>query len=310
MSSKPLSSRAFSAGHFELTLDGLRGTSYLKSVEGGFIKGNVAEEPIGPENLRIKHITMVEIEPISIELGLAGARDILAWIQTSWRKLPTNHCGQITHADFNLNSQRETGFYGAIITETTFPTLDGSSKEAGYLKVKLQPERVQELPASLGTKLQGNMGKKQKSWIPSAFRLNLDGLDCSMVSKIEGFTIKQGVKKFATGESRFAELAPTKIEFPNLVCYMAASYAKSLEAWQQGSLGQEKSAPMMERTGSIDFLSADRSRTLFSIILQEVGLVSLSLPRSEANQDQIKRVRFEMYVGRMDLFLGGSGFDI
>ena len=65
----------------------------------------------------------------------------MKWIQGSWRKEFGRRNGQITHADFNLNKQVEHEFYEALITETTFPTLDGGSKDAAYLKVKLQPER-------------------------------------------------------------------------------------------------------------------------------------------------------------------------
>jgi len=35
--------------------------------------------------------------------------------------------------------------------------------------------------------------------------------------------------------------------------------------------------------------------------MYEVGLQSIQVLASQANQDAIKRVKFELYVGRMDL---------
>src|SRR5215831_7563390 len=93
--------RSYTAGHFELQIDGAVSTAYLKSVDGGFVKGNTVEEQIGPENHRIKHVSTVQIDPISVDFGLSGANDVLKWIQASWRKDYSRRSGQVTHADFD-----------------------------------------------------------------------------------------------------------------------------------------------------------------------------------------------------------------
>src|SRR5262249_41577276 len=133
--------------------------------------------------------------------------------------------GQISHADFNLQQTFEHEFYDALITETTFPALDGSSKEGGYLKCKIQPERVVTKIAP-GPQLASDYSPKQKMWMPSAFRLTLDQIDnMQYTNKIESFTIKQGVKKLFTGADRFPQVEPTKIEFPNLSGTISLGYA-------------------------------------------------------------------------------------
>jgi hypothetical protein len=297
-----LDKRSYTAGHFELLIDGHASTAYLKSVDGGFAKAQLVDEPVGPANQRIKHTSVVDIDPFTIDFGISGANDILKWIQGSWKKKYDRRNGSISHANFNLKKTFEHEFREALITETSFPALDGSSKEAAYMKIKVQPEFVR--PRKLaGTEVaQGNLGKKQKMWMSSGFRLNIDGIDeMRYTNKVEAFTIKQGIKKLYTGQDRFPQIEPTKIEFPNIIGTIALEYADKLLEWHDKYVMKGQSDPRAQKTGSIEFLSPQRDKTIFNINMYEVGLASLQVLPSQANQDMIKRVKFELYVGRMDI---------
>ena len=302
--------RSYTSGHFELQIDGAPTTAYLKSIDGGYVKSSLVDEPIGPENHRIKHTSTVDIDPFSVEFGISGANDVLKWIQASWRKEFGRRNGQITHADFNGNQQVEHEFYDALITETTFPSLDGGSKDAAYLKIKLQPEKVITKIAPSNTKISGNTGAKQKLWMCSGFRLNIDGLDdLKYANKIDSFTIKQGVKKMYTGVDRLPQIEPTKIEFPSISGTIAVTYADSLFKWYDTYVVRGESDAKAQKSGSLEFLSTDRGKTLFRINLFEVGIHGLSIMQSSAGADGIKRAKFELYVGRMDLDGAGMGME-
>jgi len=302
--------RSYTSGHFELQIDGHPTTAYLKSIDGGYMKASLVDEPIGPENHRIKHTSTVDIDPFSIEFGISGANDVLKWIQASWRKDFNRRNGQITHADFNLNKQIEHEFFDALITETTFPTLDGGSKDAAYLKIKLQPEKVITKINPSSQKLAGNLGSKQKLWMCSGFRLNIDGLDdMKYANKIDSFTIKQGVKKMYTGADRLPQIEPTKIEFPSITGTIAMTYAETLFKWYDQYVVKGQADPKAQKSGSLEFLSTDRGKTLFRINLFEVGIHGLSVMQSTANADGIKRAKFELYVGRMDIDGAGMGME-
>jgi T4-like virus tail tube protein gp19 len=291
--------RAYAAGHFEMAIDGHKTTSFLKSVEGGYSKQQVIDEPTGTEAMRIKHGGVWDIDPITIDFGLAGANEVLKWIQGSWRHDWSTRNGEIIHADFNLKQTFVQEFSDAMILETTFPTLDGSSREGAYMKVKFQPEKI-VLKQKAGTQVSGLSGNKQKSWAASSFKLTIDGLsDLDKVNKIESFTIKQGVKKFYVGQDRFPTLHPTKIEYPNLVCNIAEVYAKDLLKWHQ-ELSKGKAEQKAQLTGSLEFLSPEK-KPIFRLNLYEVGLASYQVLQSTANEDKIKRVKFELFVGKMDL---------
>lgn len=303
------SSKASTGGHFELAIDGHTTTAFLKTVDGGYIRAGLMDEPIGPENHRIKHTSVVSIEPFALELGISGANDVLRWIQQSWRKQWSRRNGEVRHADFDLKQTFTHEFFDALITETTFPTLDGGSKDAAYLKIKVHPEQVITKKQSGGS-LQSNAGVKQKMWMCSGFRLNIDGIpNIEYTNKIESFTIKQGVKAFYTGSERFPQIEPTKIEFPSLTGTIALGYAEGILDWYDKAVVKGGADPKLQKSGSLEFLSTDRKDVLFRINLYEVGIHHAQIPQSVANADTIKRVKFELYVGHMDLDGVTMGFE-
>lgn len=297
--------RSYTAGHFELKLDGERSSAYLKSVDGGWPKHAVVSEPIGPHNQQIKHASVADIDPISFEMGVSGANNVLQWIQSSWKKEPATKSGQITHANYNGYATLEHEFSDAHLTEVTFPALDGASKEAAYLKVKCQPETV-NVRKGKGEKLEAIMSSAQKLWLCSGFRFKIDGIDgMEYTNKIESFTIKQGVKRMQVGRARFGELMPTKLEFPQLTGTIAMGYANQLLAWHEKYVHKGTAEKGPQRSAMLEFLAPNKSKVLFRINMKEVGLLSTQLLQSTANSDQIKRLKFELFVGYMEL--DGSG---
>ncbi|MFN0251842.1 MAG: phage tail protein [Kofleriaceae bacterium] len=295
----PTGLRPYSAGHFEILLDGHKTSSALKSVDGGWMKMQLIDEPTGSELNHVKHGGILDIDPVTIDFNMAGAYEILKWIQSSWRKEWSRRNGEIIHADFNKKQTFSQEFSDALITETTFPTLDGQSKEVPNMKVKFQPEKV-VLTKKEGAQIKSNQGVKQKTWLASSFRLSIEGIsNLDKVNKIEAFTIKQGVKKLYVGQDRFPTVEPTKIEYPNLVCTIAEAYGADLLKWHQDVMNGKKEAEG-QLTGSLEFLNAAKE-SLFRLNLYEVGILSFSIVQATANEDKIKRVKFELFIGRMDL---------
>jgi hypothetical protein len=293
--------RSYSTGHFELQLDGHVTTAYLRSVDGGYPRASVVEEAFGAAHHRARHLATADIEPITLELGLSGARDVLHWIRASWRREIDRRSGQISHADFDLRATLDHEFTDALITETTFPTLDGSAKEPAYLKCKLQPERIAIRAAPVGRRVRAADTPHQKRWTPAAFRLVLDGIaGVERVARIESFAIKQNVKMLRVGAHRDVQLEPTRVDFPALTCTLALADAGGVLAWYERSVVADR-ATAVETTGAIELLTPDRAATLLRLDLYEVGIHHLQVAASTANADAIKRVKFELHVGRMDL---------
>ncbi|HET9620374.1 MAG TPA: phage tail protein [Kofleriaceae bacterium] len=303
---------SYAAGHFELRIDGHEPTAFVRSVEGGWSRAHITDDVIGSNRLRIKQITSVEIDPITVEVGLTGSRDMLRWIQRSWNGSEhQGRNGQITYADFDMRAMFEHQFTNALLVETTFPALDGASREGGYITCKLQPESVATNALSTpGARIQGVASALQKMWTPAAFRINIDGIpDMRFVNRLDPFTVTLQTKKFHTGRHRLPEIVPLQIKFPNLTGTISLKYADSLIRWHKEYIRSIEGAGIKDtaaqKHGSIEFLSSDRSQTLFQINLTEVGLTHLCVEPAKANAEQIKRLKFELYVQKMSV--EGSG---
>ena len=293
---------SFTAGHFEFQIDGHEPMSYLKNIDGGWAKAAVMDEAVGSDLHHIKHTSVVEIDPFSLEFGLAGAEPVLKWIQDSWRKDWGRRNGQITHANFDLFKTFEHEFFDALILETTFPAVDGAAKEAAYMKVKIQPERVNTKRVDSNDKVTPRIGQKQKMWLANSFRFVIDGMDdMQYANKIESFTVKQGIKKMWTGEDRLPQIEPTKIEFPHITGTISLGYADQLLKWYDEAVVKGMKAPRAQKSGGLEFLSPDKKSVLFRVNMYEIGILSAQIQQASANQDAIKRVKFELHVGRMDI---------
>jgi hypothetical protein len=295
--------RTFAAGHYEFSIDGSDPTAYVKSIDGGWIKAAVMQEAFGSDLNQAKHHSVVDIDPFTIEVGLSGSNDILKWVQASWRKDWGRRNGQVTHANIDLKHTFEHEFFDALVLETTFPSLDTSSKESAFLKLKLQPERVVTKLSTSGTLAQRNINSGQKLWTQNKFRLVIDGMEeLRHTCKIESFTIKQTVKKHYNGMDRFATIEPVKIEFPGLSCMVPLAFSNQLHDWYQLVIAKDigKSGRRAEKSGRLEFLGPD-NKVLFSISLFEIRLTSIAIAPFNANQDAIKKMKFDLTVGRMDL---------
>jgi hypothetical protein len=295
--------RAYPSGHFELTIDGTTTPAYLKSAEGGFMKLNSAEAQLGADPIRIKNTTTREVEPITLEVGMSQVGPLWLWIAQSWRREFNRKDGHILYANADFKAQLRHDFFDALIEEVTIPTLDASSKDALFMKMKLRPERINIVTGD-EARIQGQDRRSQKLWHASSFRLQLGRYDVSKVNKIDSFTIKQGVKPLTSGrtnQSSFAELEPTKIEFPDLKIHMSMQYAGEILDWYKKVVIEGRRESEFETDGTIEFLSPDGKQVLGEINLYGVGIKGFSLGKSEANVGQIKRCSFDLYVSHMGL---------
>lgn len=299
-----LERRAYTAGHFELAIDGVVTPGYLKSVEGGFMKLNSSDVQGGGDPIRVKHTTTREVESMTVEVGMSQVDPIWLWIAQSWRREFSRKDGHIVHADQNYKAQLQHNFYGALLEEVTIPQLDGASKDGLFMKIKFRPERIDLLTGDQ-SKLQSTARSTQKLWQASAFRLTLDnGIDCSKVNKIDAFTVKQGIKQLTAGRSMrstFNELEPTKIDFPDLKIHLTMQHAGPILDWYKMVVIEGQRETDFETSGAIEFLSPDRTKVLGKVNLYGVGIKGFSLGKSEANTDQLKRCTFDLYVSHMGL---------
>jgi len=293
--------KSFPAGQFQFSLDGAPDAGYVKSVSGGYIKGEVAAEQAGPDFHQFKHVATVDTEPLVVELGMGLSKPMIHWIADSWRRQYSRRNGHVGHGDFDRWSQLEQHFTDALLIETAFPALDASSKEPLYMTAKILPEVLEVKKGS--ARLGGIITPKQKLWMSCNFALSIDGVDCKGVNKIDSFTIKQKFKKLHVGSMRHPEIEPTGLEFPTLTFYCGLGRAQGFLDWHEQYVVKGRRDTKMEKNGEIQYRSPSGD-ILMTISLRGVGITAVSIEKSEANADKLKLAKIECFVETMEIYDG------
>jgi hypothetical protein len=286
--------RPYSGMNF-MYLDG-KEAGFVKSVDGGAVTAEVINEPSGPSFFVKKHIGAPKYEEFMLQFGFSMSRAIYDWIAASWKGDSSRKSGAIVACDYQYVVKSEREFLNALLTEVTIPAMDGASKDACYLTIRVKPESVRSKKGS-GQKI-GQVAKpEQKVWLPSNFRLEISGLDCKFVTKIDSFTVKQ---TFASGigVGRDFEVQPGKLEFPNLSITLSEAHAQSWIDWHNDFVIRGKNSEENEKSGSLIFLSPDVSTELGRVNFHNLGIFRLSSESAQA--DQIASVTAELYCDRME----------
>jgi hypothetical protein len=295
--------RGSAIGQFELTIEG--GIPlYCKSIEGGLPKSNLIDMNIGSHPQSVKHLSTVEIEPLNIEIGMQDGLPLLGWIKKSWAMAYERKNGTVRFADFDMKEIFSFDFSNALITESSFPTLDGGGKDISMLKVKLQPEDIQ-IKSGDHQRLYGRglSFPKQKMWMSNAFELELGNFNTRHVAKIDGFTVKQGVKPMYTGRNYFPSWEPTKLTFADISVHMTYEHSGDMIDWYKRTIETQRRKqidPDLEVTGVIRFLDPGKKKEVFEIKMAGVGMKGMAFDKSERN-DAPRRIKFDLYVTSMDL---------
>jgi hypothetical protein len=202
---------------------------------------------------------------------------------------------------FDMTSDGATGlyFYNAWVTEIVFPALDAASNDLVSFKLTLHPERTWR--AARGP-ISGNYVPPIASqWLSSNFRLSIDGLDCTRVSKIDEIGVKVVVQP-PNGEHIMVE---PYLDYPNIAVTLPETNAQSFYDWvqQRSTASTEES---WEKNGTLQYLSADLRDVLFTLVFSGLGICQLTRCPSDVAGDRIHYVRAVIYCQQMAFTVGNS----
>jgi len=297
------------AQSFALRLDGSAAptTGLLSDASGGVFTADVIQHQSGGDPQARKTLGPTRYEDIEIEVGTAMPARLFDWIAASWGASPPSMDGAVLGIDGTFALQREQPFLGALIAETTFPTLDAASKQSGRIGVRITPREL--LPPTkppTGTKLGLTLGKNQhKAWQVAAFKLELDGLPTSHVTRIDAFAVRRTIER---SQGQAATIKPGRIAFPNLRVWLAASAADDWHAWHKHFLIDGNDTDADEKEGAIVLLAANLS-PIATIELHGVGIFRIApAPKDQdgATAPTVARVVADLYCERMRLLAGGA----
>lgn len=305
-----LTKKNFAAGYFDLEVNNQQMTGHLKSVDGGMLKMASTNEPAGGSHLQQKHASAREVEPLSLEFGLSGASWALKAAEgVINRRQHERYSGAIVHTDPNFVEQYRYEFSEALMTEITFPKLDAKSKEVATLKAKLQPEIV-SFKIGKGEKRRPGPVDKQKSWLSSAFLLEIEGLEeeTKFATSVEPLTVKIGAKAYQMGHVKHPVYNPTKLEMPKLSFTVPLVHAKKLLEWFNVTCFKEEGEAdgRYERTGGLEFLDPTHTKTVYSITFDGLGVENCQVVKADAHSSGTKLMKFDCYVTDMRLQVSGG----
>jgi len=299
------SARVYSpVGPRVLVLDG-EVCGVLPSVTGGSIYAEFVTEKMGIDHLSRKHLGGVRYEDIALEVGAGMSARLYDWIKESLQpgKLSRKD-GTIYVCDYDYHPRGSLAFTRALISEVSFPALDAASKDAAKLTVKLAPELMRSSrtpPKADGAKLTVTKPQQQKKWLPSNFKLEIDGLDCTRVNKVGPLVARQAVMESAAGELRDYEREPSHWDFGNLIVTLPESHAEGWHQWHEDFVIKGENGNDKEKNGSLVYLAPDLKTELFRVKLSHLGIFRLHEDAAEAGSEQIHRIEAEMYCEQMEL---------
>jgi phage tail-like protein len=302
--------RGYVAGKYGVELDGIM-AGWVWSAEGGHATSDVVAEKLGPDHIIKKHIAGVKYEDISIQCGTGMSKGFYEWIKASFDHKYERKNGAIIAADYNYKEHSRLTFNMGLITEIGFPALDAASKDAAKMTIKVSPEYTRQSTTTGGPSISGKYAidpGKQKKWLPANFRLKIDGLEepCSRVNKIEAITVKQKVVENPVGELRDYEKEPAHLEVPNLVITFPESHAKPFYDWHDDFVIKGNNGDDKEKSGTLEYLTPNLQEVLFTLTFKHLGIFKLTPEKVEAGNENIRRVKAEMYCENMQFKYNAS----
>jgi phage tail-like protein len=299
--------RSYSAAHFALELDQKEIAGFFRSVEGGGVKADIASYRMGSNHALWRQLGKPKYEDVKIQVGMAMSESFYDWIESFFSGKVVRKNGAILAGDFHYKERARREMYEVLISEVTIPKLDGSDRNACYMNVTLVPEQIRFQPGSMRDLQSYSGGSKQKLWTPNNFTFKIDGLEsaCRRVTRIDSFTIKQQIMSYEAGNLRDALRVPGIVEFPNLTFYVPEADSKSfLDHFTKYVINGEKQ-PDARHNGEITLLDHELN-DLCSVSLFGVDIANVSPERMDATSEDMKLMKVEISVERMEFKYTGS----
>lgn len=296
--------RAYVAAHFALELDTGGNVGLFRSIEGGGLKADVITYQTGGMHGQFRQLGKPKYDDLKLQVGMAMSVPFYDWVSRFFTGQPDTRSGSIIAADFTYTERARRTFSGAIIKEVSFPKLDAADKSAAYMSVGVAVEHI-DFKVGSGQKIKQNEGMPtQKLWASCNFRFTLDGYDCTRVSKVDSFTVKQNVIEHHVGGFRAPFKIASFIDRPTLSFYLPEAdagpfYKRAMDAAGSGM-------PTGKLSGSIEVLDSGGTR-LCEVSFRDSDILAVTPDRSDASSEEIKQVKVDLYCEMLGFSYGTIG---
>lgn len=289
--------RSYAAGRFAFGIDGAF-AGFIKKCDGGDIKAEVVSHKLGTSNFERKHLATISHEPVTISVSMGMGKDLWEWIKASWDQGFVQKNCELQACNFNHEVQAVRVFQDCYIQKVSVPALSGDSKEAGYLDITFDPRAIRYEKGD-GSKISGDENVKSKNWLCSNFKLEIDGLPCERVAKIDSFAWEQKVVKDEVGLFREPMKEPACLTVPNLKLTISMADYWPWYEWFKSFVIDGQCTDGNEKKGALTFLGPDLKEELASISFDHLGIITMKQLTVEANKEEVARFEVELYCEQM-----------
>jgi len=233
------------------------------SAEGGDISAPVIRDGPTADAFVHKRLGPPHFESITVQVGLGLAKSFYQWIADAWAGKALAHDGAVLSLDATGRVLTRRQFKNAHIVSTAVPALDGASRSDARLTVRIAPERTDDVKGT-GKVVLGTKASAQKRWLPSNFRLEIEGLETSRVRRVEALTVATGVLDPPT--------VSTTIDFPDMRLTMVETGAAHWQAWLRDFVSKGGGAAAGTKHGTLTLFGSDAKTKLAAIGFDGLGL--------------------------------------
>lgn len=273
---------------------------FLRLAQGGGVSAQVLTHQQGTSLDLWRQIGKPKFEDITLSVGMGMSPPFYKWIASFFTRDIVRKAGSIIGGDFNFVERTKRTFKEAMISEVQIPALDGASKDAAYMTVKVVPEEMEYESLTSNNKIKAPVGLNQpaKLWQAANFSFAVDGMEKAFnrTTKIDAFTIKQQILEYPSGHRTTNLRIPGRLDFPNLTVYIPSVDAKPVIDYVVGRVITRKANT--QTTGTLQFMSCDH-KELCTIDLNGVDIISAEPEKLDASQDALHMVKVQIQVESM-----------
>lgn len=277
------------------------------SFAGGMAKGEVIEEPTGVGHTNLKHIGAVKYQDMELACGTGMSRGFYEWLGNSLSGSHSRQTGAVIALDNKQAPTARLEFREALVKSLVLPELEKSANKEAFMTVSISPEMTQLSKPDAKVELGVYVSNLPKVWNIGNFRIKIDGLEteCSHITRVNSLKLGQSIKDFHTGEDRYPQKEPTKMEYSNIVVRLPEMFADGFYKWHEDMVVKGMSSRQYEKSGTLEYFAPNSSQPYFGIQLKGLGLFEIkgsSGLRSKTNNP----IEIVMYCEGMKFYAGAA----
>jgi phage tail-like protein len=300
--------KAYVANRFALELDDRKQAGFVSSIDGAHFKAQPVKQMVGNSNYVTIYSGKPSYDDITITVGTAMSPAFWKWVKASLDNKPQRSNGALVGYDFNNCERSRRTFYGALISQVQFPALDPTAKTPATIQVTISPERLEFKQGDMSKQGQNtapNEMPKQKRWLTSNFRLELDrfkGDESLTTLSVDAFTVKQNIIKQDIGYELITRKAVGRLELPQIVVSFPAAKGAEWIKWYERAIVKGNRMDQTT-TGVLTYYSTDR-KELMRVEFSGVSLAGLEVDKYDAKKTSIANVQATLNIEAMKLVPG------